>query len=71
MTKNIENLLSFPVMHKGTLFLERFLPFSYIGTHTQRTPPFSVENTNATVYDAAVAEVTLLSISITLRYINI
>ena len=58
-------------MHKETPFLERFLPFFYIGTLTQRIPPFSVENINGTVYGAAVVETNLLSISITLRYINI
>ena len=58
-------------MHKETPFLELFLPFFYIGMLTRRIPPFSVENTSATVYDAAAAETNPLSINITLRYINI
>ena len=71
MTKSIENIVSFPVNAQRNSFLELFLPFFYIGMLTQRTRPFSVENTNATVYDAAVAETNLLSINNTLRYINI
>ena len=58
-------------MHKETHFLVPFLPFFYIGTLTQKTPPFSVENTNVTVYDAAVVGKNFLFINITLRYINI
>lgn len=71
MTKSIENLVSFPVNAQRNSFFGALLPFFYIGTLTQRTPPFSVVNINETVYDAAIVETNLLSRNITLGYINI
>lgn len=58
-------------MHRGTHFFAPFLPFSYIGMLTQRTPLSSVANTSVAVHDAAIVEMNLLSINITLKYINI
>ena len=64
MTKNIENIVSFPVNAQRNSFF-------YIVTLTQRKRHFSAENSSVTAYGAAIAGTTLLSVSTTLIYISI
>lgn len=71
MTKQIENIVSFPVnAQRNSFFGALSSILLYRNAYTEDTP-FSAANTNVTVYDAAVVGTNLLSINITFKYINI